>query len=120
MTYHFLFPVVEPNTLPKRLVIVTLVRDAVSHGLPVEPFGVSDMTRNERRRVAKLRAARFASNKANTAKVIAKADLIKSNLNHPARRESSRGLVMDYSPTRNPLSYTRPMRWTKGAANVGK
>jgi hypothetical protein len=77
------------------------------------------LSRNERRRLGKLRNARRETNASNTAKVEAKAEVIRRNLSRSPSRENSRGLVFDYSPSVNPVGFTRPLRWTKGAANVG-
>lgn len=77
------------------------------------------MTRNQRRRVAKLRKARVETARANAAMLTARREIVRDNLSRPIKRETSRGLVSDYSPTRNPFGYTRPLRYTRGAANAG-
>ena len=77
------------------------------------------VSRHARRLAAKLRKARAETNAVNTAQVEARNDIVKRNMGRNPHRETSRGLVFDYSPTVKPVSYTRPLRWTKGAANVG-
>lgn len=77
------------------------------------------VSRNARRRVAKLRRGLAETDAHNTALVMARQDIIKGNLSKPAKRDNSRGLVFNYSPAVKPVGFTRPLRWTKGAANMG-
>lgn len=77
------------------------------------------MSRNQRRLASKLRAARASCDAANTSVIMARKAIVRDNLSRPAKRDHSRGLVADYSPSRNPVSYSRPNVYSKGAANVG-
>lgn len=77
------------------------------------------ISRNKRRLLSKLRSARSACDLANSMAVEARRAQVRDNLSRPAKRDNSHGLVMDYSPARNPVSYTRPLRYSRGPANVG-
>lgn len=103
-------------------------------------------TRNQRRTDARKRRNLREADKANTQRELAKQAIISRNLasgltetvtrersysfspvtgkvtrrdvvTERARFGHSIGLVTDYSPTRNPLSYTRPMRFSHGVAD---
>lgn len=82
------------------------------------------LTRNQRRLNAKKRHNLREADKANTQRELAKQELIQANHAELGRKANrlgglfvSRGLVTDYSPARNPLSYTRPMRFSHGVAD---
>lgn len=76
------------------------------------------MSRNQRRLVAKLRRARCETNASNSATIEARHQIVRDNLSRPIRRESSKGLVTDYSLVSYPIS-KRDRRFTRGAANAG-
>ena len=79
------------------------------------------LSRNARRLNAKKRATLRATDAANTAMVLARRDTERRNLSNPRRgSRSEAGLVSSiYSAVAKPVGYSRPMRWTKGAATDG-
>lgn len=98
--------------LSRDVVFHRLVRVATDKGLAMA------YSRNERRRIAKLRRARRETNASNSAAVQARADKVRDNLSHAIRRDNSRGLVTDYSSIAYPIGKFE-RRFTKGAANAG-
>jgi hypothetical protein len=79
------------------------------------------LSRNARRLNAKLRAGRVACDAANSAMVRERQATVRANLSNPRRGERTKvGLVSSiYSATAKPVGFSHPLRWTKGAANVG-
>lgn len=76
------------------------------------------ISRNKRRMIAKLRGTRKATDAANSAVVEARKAIVRDNLSRPISRQSSKGLVTDYSLVYAPIGkFVR--RSSRGAANAG-
>lgn len=76
------------------------------------------MTRHQRRKLAERRRLSKAIRLANVMRCMANVETTRDNLGSPKRGERTpSGLVSSiYSGAANPLGYTRPLRFTKGAA----
>ena len=83
------------------------------------------MSRNQRRLASQKRRNLAVCDAANTAKLKAKAAVIRGNVKALGKAANSRphvsaGLVSSlYTGAGNPVGFTRPLRYSKGAANVG-
>lgn len=76
------------------------------------------MTRHQRRRLARKRRDAKAETLLNRALRVLAVEKAKANLSQPHRgKRTPKGLVSSiYSGNANPLGYTRPLRYSKGAA----